>query len=145
MTKVFVYGTLLRGYGNYARHLANSTFLGEAVTENSYTMFKSGIPFVNKAFPNYPIVGEVFEVTDHVLKGLDRLEGHPEWYYREEIPVVLKESGEVITASIYFNDHMDNRMLAVGDFKTSNYVDFRKSTVQTPNAQSPAQEPSTTL
>jgi gamma-glutamylcyclotransferase (GGCT)/AIG2-like uncharacterized protein YtfP len=145
MTKVFVYGTLLKGFGNHARHLESSKFIGAAVTQKQYTMFKSGIPFVNKEFPNYPIIGEVYEVNAAVLQGLDRLEGHPEWYYREPIPVVLKETGEVITASIYFNDHVANRMLAVGDFKTNEYVDFRKNSVQAPDTQSPAQEPSTTL
>ena len=140
MTRIFVYGTLRQGFGNYERFLTDSKFVGNAQTVNNYTMFKSGIPFVNPNIASYPIVGEVYDVTDEVLARLDRLEGHPDWYYRKVIPVVILDTAEETRAAIYFNNYQEKQMLAVGDFKTNEYVNVRQNKEQTSDAQSTAQE-----
>jgi hypothetical protein len=44
---------------------------------------------------------DVFKVSNPVLDKLDKLEGHPTWYKRKQIPVVVK--GKTLTCWIYFN------------------------------------------
>jgi gamma-glutamylcyclotransferase (GGCT)/AIG2-like uncharacterized protein YtfP len=125
MHKVFVYGTLKKGYGNH-RLLVDSTFIGNAVTKQRYHLTASGIPFVNKTIPTSNIVGEVYEVTDKQLDRLDSLEGydpnrHEEsWYKREKIEVNL-ESGETMESYIYFNPQVAPTVIESG-----NYDDYRK-------------------
>jgi len=74
MSKVFVYGTLLRGFGNHVL-LHDATYLGEATTEPEFKMVSLG------GFPGvYPggetaIKGEVYEITESTESRLDGLEG----------------------------------------------------------------------
>ena len=84
-TKVFCYGSLKRGFGNHPYHLGKADYLGVAVTLPQYSLFSLG---------SYPgvinggvtaIEGELYEVNDEELSSLDRLEGHPSYYKREEI------------------------------------------------------------
>lgn len=100
--KVFVYGTLKKGFGNNYL-LRDSKFIGEATTVEKYALYISGIPFVTKDEKISHIQGEVFEVTKETLLKLDSLEGHPNWYKREEIFVTLNKSKKKLKAWIYFN------------------------------------------
>ena len=113
MEKVFVYGTLRKGFSNH-HYLKNSKFLGKARTKERYTMVAASIPFVNKT-PSTQIVGEVYEVDVATLKKLDVLEGHPNWYIREKVPVIL-EDGQEIEAWIYFNDREHGEFVETGDY-----------------------------
>ena len=82
MPKVFVYGSLKKGFANHGI-LSNAKFIGKYVTEPSYTMYDLG------AYPSITldgdtsIHGEVYEVDD--LYRLDVLEGCPDYYQRIEI------------------------------------------------------------
>lgn len=84
MTRVFVYGTLLRGEANHYI-LTQSRFLCEAKTEPMFSLISLG------GFPAMcsggctSVVGEVFEVNEEILEDLDDLEGHPDWYTRTPI------------------------------------------------------------
>lgn len=90
--KVFVYGTLKRGFGNHEYLLSKSKFLGEHVTDPAYTMVScGGFPGVIES-GSTPITGEVFEVTEEELLDCDRLEGHPNWYRRKLIPTPYGEA-----------------------------------------------------
>jgi gamma-glutamylaminecyclotransferase len=80
--RLFVYGTLKRGFGNN-RLLHGATF----VREDSITAFlySSGVPF---ATPGPGIVhGEVFDVPEELVPRLDSLEGHPHGYKRTVMPL----------------------------------------------------------
>lgn len=85
-TKVFVYGSLKRGYGNHAL-LTDEDFLKEARTKAEYTLVSLG------SFPGVldrgdtAIAGEVYDVSQETLRRLDILEGHPTFYRRTEIEV----------------------------------------------------------
>jgi len=120
MDFVFVYGTLRKGFGNY-RLLSDAEFIGNAKTKDKYIMYARGIPFVSKNFSQSHIVGEVYKVDKKTLRDLDRLEGHPNWYYREKVPVIL-EDGKEIEAWIYFNDMENGHTVETGDF-----VDYYKN------------------
>lgn len=106
--KVFVYGTLRKELGNHYL-LQDSVYLGTGLTADKYVMLESStghsIPFVVKSNPTIHwfetfIEGELYEVDDATLYSLDRLEGHPGWYKREYIDVVV--DGETTKAMIYF-------------------------------------------
>lgn len=97
---VFVYGTLMSGLSNHG-YLSKAQFLGRAKTKEKYSLFCRGIPYVDKRSNLYHIEGEIYEITDGILKTLDILEGHPNFYCREEIQVITEE-GEEKTCFIYF-------------------------------------------
>jgi len=122
---IFVYGTLKRGDGNYFRLLHNkkgAEFVDEAITIKTYSMIQSGIPYVSKNDTKHKsnIQGEVFKVSDEVLYSLDMLEGHPDWYYREKIPVKCT-NGTVLNAFIYFNENGHGVYVEDGVYKENIY------------------------
>lgn len=104
--KLFVYGTLKQSYGNHSYFLSRAKLLGEDLTKDpEYFMNASGIPFVRKVEEGgNHIKGELYEVPEEDVPPIDRLEGHPNWYRRVEVPLI---SGE--TAWIYLNDEYADR------------------------------------
>ena len=93
-TRVFVYGTLLRGEPNH-RVLAGAELVGEARTEPAFELVSLG-PFpAMVSGGSTAVAGEVYEVDRWTLAALDRLEGHPSFYRRERIRL---ESGEEVLA-----------------------------------------------
>lgn len=120
---VFVYGTLMRGYGNNPL-LADTgcEFIGEADTCESYVMVASGCPTIHRLeavdeetkealglteASAVPIRGEVWKLSGFgALSGLDGLEGYdgPESdsnvYVREVIEVRVGD--ETVKAFTYF-------------------------------------------
>lgn len=94
-TKVFVYGTLKRGYGN--NHLLKfATFLGKATTADNWSMIGEGnsFPYVlhTDDILGMQITGEVYEVDSWTLKSLDRLEGIPHHYKHEKVEVFYDDN-----------------------------------------------------
>jgi len=94
MHKVFVYGTLRVGEGNWRwllKEKAGAFHIGSDIIEG-FTMINLGaFPALieNKTVPeelqNEVIIGDVFEVNDERLEALDRLEGYPDFYDRVEV------------------------------------------------------------
>ena len=89
---VFVYGSLKRERGN-ARLLSNpndAMYCGEYLTRQanyrmySYTSFPA-LALEQEVGRGYKIQGEVYLVTPSMLRQLDRLEGHPDWYSRKRV------------------------------------------------------------
>lgn len=103
MTKVFVYGTLKRGYNNF-KHLLNhkdAKFIGEALTVQEYTMLNAGFPVLMEGGEQPArVVGEVFKVDNATLKNLDMLEGEGSIYDRKLVKVTLAD-GTVMQVSAY--------------------------------------------
>ena len=105
--RVFVYGSLKRGYWNSAL-LSDSVFRGETVTEQRYHMLSGRIEG-SRAFPVIldddpalsvrPVAGEIYHVNDECLAQLDRLERVPESYERKIADVT--EGGHPVKAYIY--------------------------------------------
>ena len=93
-TRVFVYGTLLRGEGNHDL-LADAELVGPARTLPRFTLHDLG------AFPGlveggtHAVLGEVYLVGRDTLARLDRLEGHPSFYRR--VAVTLEDGTSVET------------------------------------------------
>lgn len=82
--KVFVYGTLKKGYGNNYL-LSSSTLLCEDIVEG-FELKYHGYP-VAKANADAAIHGEVWDIGDcsRTLSNLDWLEGVPVLYTREVV------------------------------------------------------------
>lgn len=101
---VAVYGTLKKGHNNYYNYLGDADYLGSGITADKYPLIIEGLPYVlNKPGEGEHIDVDVFYVSRQELKALDGLEGHPNWYYREEIEIVMDDSS-IEYAYLYFND-----------------------------------------
>ncbi len=103
MFRVFVYGTLKRGFDNHGI-LVKSKFISTAKTLHSY-------PLICK-YPSFPYLidgegegfcvhGEVYDVSSQTMLRLDELEGYPEHYTKREIEVVLEDK-TITMATVYF-------------------------------------------
>lgn len=100
--RVFVYGTLKKGFYFYERYLGGdkSEFLGKAVASPDYSLYIDGMPHMIAEPTDKPVKGELFKVDDDVLNTLDDLEGHPIVYKRELIEV-YDDTGERVLAWAY--------------------------------------------
>ena len=101
--KVFVYGTLKKGFSNHQTlDRSSGHFIAECETVAKFTMVNVGhFPGVIPG-DSYTIKGEVYEVDS--LNYLDMLEGFPHLYVREE---VLLANGDI--AWIYlFNEEAEH-------------------------------------
>lgn len=104
---VAVYGTLKQGGSNYDVTAAGGgKFLGKAKTIHSYCMYGGwGYPRVTHDAAISPIQVEVFEMN--TFGTMDALEGHPNFFCREQIPVafddVLDGENDVEVAWMYFH------------------------------------------
>lgn len=91
---LFVYGSLRRGFPNHFL-LEKSIYIGTYITVDKYHM----IGQVSKSFPyvveekefettaSTSIIGELYDIEADVLKDLDELEGHPDFYTRRTVQV----------------------------------------------------------
>lgn len=98
---LFVYGTLKRTFSNNYL-LESAKYLGTGHTKNKFALYVSGIPFVIKNEQVSVIYGELYQVDELTLHRLDKLEGHPGWYCREETEIIPESSDQTITAWLYF-------------------------------------------
>ena len=105
---VAVYGTLRKGYNNH--HLLHSSnMLDIGSTMDDYRMICEGIPYVLPADGSGSRIRvEVYAVDDETLDRLDMLEGHPSWYRREQVPIML-DNGVSVNAWLYINADAENQ------------------------------------
>jgi len=103
MDKLFVYGTLKRGFPLH-RWMSRSEYIGKAETTQLMAMYSGGIPFVTDREQVSRIHGELFSVDADTLRGTDRVEGHPVHYTRR-LTKVRTHDGEEHEAWLYFYDH----------------------------------------
>jgi len=114
--KLFVYGTLRKGLSNH-HFISESECIGAGKTVEKFSLYLSqiGLPMVAKAPQLYQIHGEIYEVSDAKLAQLDLLEGHPNWYKREQIDVEI--DGKIHTCWMYFIVNApSSKALENGDF-----------------------------
>jgi len=111
--RLFVYGTLKQGYGNNIL-LCGAKFIGPAISHKKYVLFNCGFPVavtLSEEHPMLPIIGEVYEVGEQHIKSCDQLEGHPNWYRRDEIKATILTTGEEVETDIYEMNDWDNSRL----------------------------------
>jgi gamma-glutamylcyclotransferase (GGCT)/AIG2-like uncharacterized protein YtfP len=102
--KVFVYGTLKRGYRN-DYFLESAQFVGTGQTVGRFRMLLAGFPVLqwrgHRMTPHHaPVRGEVYECDAATVERLDRLESNGSMYDRQ-IKRIRLDSGKVIEAQTY--------------------------------------------
>ena len=91
--RVFVYGTLKKGFPNFERYMTSARFRGKYRTVGKYPLVLFGSRYVpgmlDRPGEGHPIEGELFEVDDENLARIDLLEGthEPGGYRRQSIAV----------------------------------------------------------
>ena len=112
------YGTIKVGRGNnWVVQAEGNSYVGKGLTKNKYAMYKSGIPFLTKE-PKTPIVVDVFKVAVKNLPRVDSLEGHPTFYKRELVPVIVDE--QELNTWVYFIVN-EERVKSLEFVSTGNY------------------------
>ena len=118
--KVFVYGTLIAGECN--AHWAGNARRQKAWTTGTIHDTGWGYPaFVKRGRTR--IKGEVLTVDDDGFRSMDRLEGYPRLYRREQIQVHLVGGGSVL-AWVYI---MNNLTLDAKVIESGDWVAYRKA------------------
>ncbi|MGI9425028.1 MAG: gamma-glutamylcyclotransferase family protein [Hyphomicrobiaceae bacterium] len=96
MQRVFVYGTLKRGFPNHAGVMEPFPYIGRATTLDSFPLVVGGPWFspylIAEPGQGHRIAGEVFDVDERGLTILDRFEGThlPNGYRRAKISIVCE-------------------------------------------------------
>ena len=117
MNKVFVYGTLLSGFANHEYYLKNAenAKLVKMDTLPGFAMYDlGGFPAI-KAKEGSKVIGEVYDVDDEVLGGLDHLEGVHRGFYNRI--VATTDSG--VEVFVYVLDDADKyQPISEGDYRS---------------------------
>ena len=118
--KVFVYGTLISGEAN--AHWAGNARRQKAWALGTIHDTGCGFPaFVKRGRTH--VIGEVLTVNDNGLRSMDRLEGYPSLYRREQIQVHLVGGGSVL-AWVYI---MNNLSKDAPVIESGDWVAYRKT------------------
>lgn len=104
---LFTYGTLKQGHPRNPL-LEDQKFLGKFHTKDNFQLFHHEWSFPCLVHPQednegYPVYGEVYDIVayaDKMWKELDRIEGVPDLYEREEI-IVKNLDGKEFSAVAY--------------------------------------------
>lgn len=105
---LFCYGTLKKGRNNH-EYLDGSDFLGNFITSRDFSLVVAGLPFLVKRSSRSGVKGEVYKIDSETLREIDRLEGHPNFYYREVITVYNEENGEPLEVYSYIHPDIFNK------------------------------------
>ena len=122
MNRVFVFGTLKRGFPNYEAGMRGQRFMGRFLTCEAYPLVVAGKWFspvmIFEAGVGDRVFGEVFEVDDRTLAKLDILESThlATGYKRLEIAVEAVETGTVFDAWVYMKDRNNLDVIHSGTF-----------------------------
>lgn len=101
---VAVYGTLKSGEGNYSLLSGRAKFIGSGETLRPIYTMKSmgGFPGVfSDESSTDKIQVEVYSVPPECFESLDRLEGHPNFYVRTKVPIILDDNDKIVHAWMY--------------------------------------------
>lgn len=110
---VAVYGTLKKGRGNHGL-MMDSEFINKETVKGFIMYNVGGFPVVYRDI-NHSIVVEVYEVSQHVLESnLDPLEGHPNWYKREQIETTVGTAWLYIMTDDRYR--VQDRLINSGEF-----------------------------
>jgi gamma-glutamylaminecyclotransferase len=126
--RVFVYGTLKRGFPNH-HYMDGATYLGDARTVDVYPLVVGGTWFTPYLIPDrgsgHRIKGELWQVPVAMMPSLDELESvHlPNGYRREQIPVVLDGTSATVEAWAYFRKREHIAVIHTGNL--DDYQDRR--------------------
>lgn len=130
--RVFVFGTLKRGFPNHEDLGLSACFVGEATTVEPYPLYVAGRWYspivIDEPGRGHPVRGEVYAVDDKLLGRLDDLEyvGQPGGYRRIEIEVDRRGMRE--RTFTYVKDRNDLDVIHTeveGDYQSTCYIHWR--------------------
>lgn len=108
--KVFIYGTLKRGFPNHHYVWGRIGYLGRCRTVEAYPLVVGDrwrSPFLlEEPGQGFQVTGDLFEADADALARMDQLEGvgRPKGYIRDRITVELLEDGARLKAFAYLKD-----------------------------------------
>lgn len=116
LVKVFVYGTLKKGFANHYfmqnRRNGVAHFITTGHTKDAFPLVvgtDASIPFMLPVKnQGKQVHGEVYEVDENVLSELDDLENHPTWYKRSKCDIITTQGatgiqvGDIVPCFAYF-------------------------------------------
>ena len=111
---IFVYGTLKRDEPNYHLMKRYGIFEDEVEIQGNFKLVVGSqyfIPFllpVDQSDTANQIKGELFSVTE--IEEIDKLEGHPHWYTREEVKVKKLKDQKIVEAFAYVFHKADDNL-----------------------------------
>lgn len=118
--RVFVYGSLMKGFGNHGL-LQDSAFVSPASIKG-YSLYSLGaFPAAVRGLGQSTILGEVYEVDDATLARLDRLEGHPTFYERQQVTAYVDNMNGLLDVLFYHYQGDVNSLTRVADGSWRNY------------------------
>lgn len=128
--KVFIYGTLKRGFALHSKGLSDTEFLGDVQTVKPYPLFIAadffGPMMLNRPGEGTEVSGELFEVSEDQLPKLDELEDvGQEGSFRADIKVMPLGGGETATAVGFFKSEQWLKPLhsnCIGDYQDRRFV-----------------------
>lgn len=118
MTKLFVYGTLKKGYANH-HVLDGAKFVCNGVLPKAVLYSLGGFPGLQRTSSiEDEVVGEIYEIDERVLERCDRLEGHPSFYCRktDDIFVNREDENDYVSAYYYEYPHKVNEDKRIATF-----------------------------
>jgi gamma-glutamylcyclotransferase (GGCT)/AIG2-like uncharacterized protein YtfP len=98
--RLFVFGTLKRGYWNHARFIGGSPLVGTGRTVHKYVMYGGGFPLIASDLSwGKPVTGEVYDFDPRGgrLARLDCLEGA----YERVRGLIQMDDGRTLWCSYY--------------------------------------------
>ncbi len=113
MHKVFVYGTIKRGFPNDITGVIDFRFIGRCWTLNAFPLVVGGKWFspylIAEPGVGHRVFGEVLEVDDLALEKLDRMEGThvPNGYRRINTTIESEDGKTTFDAWAYVKDRDD--------------------------------------
>lgn len=131
MHRVFVFGTLKRGFPNHDEGMRGERCLGEYRTIERYPMVVAGRWFSPVMMPEpgvgERVGGELYEVGDAKLAELDRIESThlPDGYRRHAIAVASQATGAIVDAQVYMKERRLVTLVHSGylaDYRDDRYV-----------------------
>ena len=97
---VATYGTLKKGEGNH-HYVKSAKYVGRGVTSAKYPLVINGLPYLYKEEGvGHNVEVDVFKVSNSRLARMDALEGHPRWYKREKVDILV--NGKTLSCWVYF-------------------------------------------
>lgn len=98
---LFTYGSLMTGMKNHSK-ISHLRFIENGITQNKFYMASltcSSYPIISEEKINFQqqlsqIKGEIYEIDERTLESLDDFEGHPDYYTRKLITVVIESNEE---------------------------------------------------
>ncbi|MDH4120503.1 MAG: gamma-glutamylcyclotransferase [Deltaproteobacteria bacterium] len=110
---IFVYGSLMRGMSNH-RLIAKGRFVQEDLTPPHYTLVDLGAYPAVITRGTTAVYGELYEVDEDILRNLDRLEGHPDFYRRTPIQLASSHSAEIYLLNLKLPSY---KVIPSGDWR----------------------------